>query len=309
MSLAGSGHFGQQGTGGHGILITHHIAGHVAIALFATSDKLLHALQLPDQGSDEFKTGQGVITGYAVVGTNFFYQVGGNNGLNHKLIRTKQAQALAGAQDIVGHHGYHLVAIHQLVVALWCADGNAHPVGIGVGGHEQVGLLLAGLLQAEGKRFGLFRIGVHHGGEVSVGLGLLGYHMHLLKTHLPQGIRHHGNAGTMYRRINQLHLSGCLQGILVERQVYNSLPVLFIHLRADGLNQVAVEVGHLYLAEAADTAHLMHHVLVVRGYKLGAIAPISLIAIVFFGVVRGGNHHPALALERAYGKRQLGGRA
>ena len=68
------------------------------------------------------------------------------------------------------------------------------------------------------------------------------------------------------------------------------------------LPDVLDELGACLEADILDLGHLVHlddRIAVVRGDHLGTIAPVSLIAVVLLGVVRGGDHHPTLAAQLA----------
>ena len=80
----------------------------------------------------------------------------------------------------------------------------------------------------------------------------------------------------------------------------NHVQINLIHFLADNLNQVLVavelDVGHRHLV------HLFDNGSIVRSEHLRTVIPISLVAVVFSGVVAGCNVDTALAAEVANGK-------
>ena len=86
----------------------------------------------------------------------------------------------------------------------------------------------------------------------------------------------------------------------VDRDGVNHVQINLIHFLADNLNQVLVavelDVGHRHLI------HLVYDGCIVRSEHLRTVIPISLVAVVFSGVVAGCNVDTALATEVANGK-------
>ena len=80
----------------------------------------------------------------------------------------------------------------------------------------------------------------------------------------------------------------------------NHVQINLIHFLADNLNQVLVavelDVVHSHLI------HLVYDGCIVRSEHLRTVIPISLVAVVFSGVVAGCNVDTALATEVANGK-------
>ena len=86
----------------------------------------------------------------------------------------------------------------------------------------------------------------------------------------------------------------------VDRDGVNHVQINLIHFLADNLNQVLVavelDVGHRHLV------HLFDNGSIVRSKHLRTVIPISLVAVVFSGIVAGGNVDTALATEVADGE-------
>ena len=55
------GYFGNHRAGGHGVLVAHEVADHVAVALLAAGDELFNTFEFFDFGSDEFEAGKHVV--------------------------------------------------------------------------------------------------------------------------------------------------------------------------------------------------------------------------------------------------------
>ena len=77
------------------------------------------------------------------------------------------------AADVIEQQDTHFVAREQKVV-LTILHGNAHAVGVGVGREQQIGMHALAKLDALLHRLANFGVGVRAGGEIAVGVTLLG---------------------------------------------------------------------------------------------------------------------------------------
>ena len=243
------------------------------------------------------------------MGGNLVGQRGGNQGFDGNRILRHGALLDSALADIIQQQNAHLVAGNQLIGAVRAADGNAHPVGIRVGGQHQVGTGLLGQLQTQAQSLKNLRVGIGAGGEIAVGILLLGDNGNVRNADVVKypGDRH--QAGAVQGRIHQLQPRGCAQAgtdragldgivqsfLAVLAHIGNEplgLPFLEGHPGGAGEN-----IGFLNLG-------VHHRGGIVR--HLAAIGAVGLVAVVFGRIVRGGNHDTGVGMVIAGGKGQSG---
>ena len=158
--------------GGQFLLVTAHFAG------------------------DPLETGERVDDLYAVALSDGVLQRGRDESLHEsgrlRAFLGNPAELLVLVDPVVGEQRTHLVAGQRLHLAGLVAHGDAHAIGIGIGGHHHVEFLRLGQRHAQRERLGVFRIGRFHRGETCVESRLRRHFLHL-HPRLPQ-CRHGGNA-------------------------------------------------------------------------------------------------------------------
>ncbi len=115
-------------------------------------------------------------------------------------------------------------------------------------------------------------------------------------------VRHDFHACAVDRGVDNLQVGLTFDYFRVKAEGVDCVEELAVHFLSDNLyvGGIALEldVGHV-----GDAVHMVDYVHVVRCDNLGAVAPISLISVVFLGVVRCCDVHAALAAELAYCER------
>ena len=127
------------------------------VALLEAEDEAVHftgSFQICDLVADPLEAGQHAAHLHAVVGGNGIGQRGGHDGLDGHGVLGHGALLDAACADVIQQQSAHLVAGHQLIAAIRALHGDAHAVGVGVGGQHQVGTGLGGQIQAQLQDFG-----------------------------------------------------------------------------------------------------------------------------------------------------------
>ena len=107
----------------------------------------------------------------------------------------------------------------------------------------------------------------------------------------------------MHRRIDDVKVFLTQDDILINHSLLDSLQVVPVHLTTDDLNQVVVRL-ELHVLDL-HLVHLLDDTYIVRSQHLCAVFPISLVAIIFAGVVRSCHVDTSLSVKLTDGKRDL----
>ena len=148
---------------------------------------------------------------HAVVLGNGVSKRGGHDGHDGHGILRHGALFDAARADVVQEQRAHLVAGHQLVAAVRAAHGNAHAVGVGVGGEHEIGTRLLGELKAVLEGLEDLGVGIGSGGEVAVGVLLLRHDGDVGDAHVAEDLGHGDKAGAVERGVDQLQAGGAGQ--------------------------------------------------------------------------------------------------
>ena len=234
-------------------------------------------------------------------------QRSGHDGLDCHGVLGHGALLDTACADVVQQQNAHLVAGHQLIAAVRALHGNAHAVGVGVGSQHQVCTGLGGQFQTQLQCLEDLGVGVGAGGEVAVGVLLLGHDGDIGDAHIVEHMGHGHKAGAVQRAVHQLqagslaqtraHLT-CLNGIV------QSLFAVIAHkadhavLHALGKGDVLCAGEHIGLLDLVvdDGGGVIGH--------LAAVGAVGLVAVVLGGVMRSGDHDARIALIVTGGKAQ-----
>ena len=152
------------------------VAREVSVALLETEDE---ALGLPgvcefgDDVADVLKAGQATAQLKAVFcSERIDHRARHDRGDGHFLGQVLTAFG-SHAADVIEQKHAHLVAREQQVV-LAVLHGNAHTVGVGVGCEQQIGMHALAKLDALLHCLADLGVGIRAGGEIAVGIALLG---------------------------------------------------------------------------------------------------------------------------------------
>ena len=200
----------------------------------------------------------------------------------------------------------HLVSGEQHVVTV-VRNGGAHAVGIGVGGHDEVGLDLLGELERQLERLAELGVGIGARGEVAVRLGLLGNHGHVLDADLLEDASHELHAGAVERRVDH--------GIVVRRleagngDLLDVLDETIENLLGRPLDQALLDALleiHDVDGERVDLGDVGRDLRRGLVGDLAAVVVVDLVAVVRRRVVGGREHDARGGAEVAHRKGQRG---
>ena len=226
-------------------------------------------------------------------------QRSGYDGLDGHRVFGHGALLDAACADVIQQQSAHLVAGYQLIAAIRALHGNAHAVGIGVGGQHQIGTSLGCQLQTQLQSLENFGVRVGAGGKVAVGVLLLGHDGDIGDAHIVQHVGDRHQTGTIQRAVHQLqagslaqaraHLTG-LNGIIqcLLAVVAHKADQALLH--ALGKGYVLCTGQHIRLLDLIvyDGSSIIGH--------LAAIRAVGLVAVVLGRVVRSRDHDTSIAL-------------
>ena len=113
--------------------------------------------------------------------------------------------------------------------------------------------------------------------------------------------------GSVNRSVDNLQVGMTLDHFRIKRQALDCCKELLVHSVADNLDKVFVTLEFDF-GNTLDTVYIVDDIHIVRSDNLCAVAPICLVAVILFGVVRRCDIHTALATELADSERQFGSR-
>ena len=204
-------------------------------------------------------------------------------------------------------HAADLVAVEQPRAILRHA-GDAHAVAVRIRADAQIRaqLFLHFQRQAEGVR--LLGVGHAHGGKAPIRQLLLGHDVHVLHADFLQNAAHRNVAGAVQRRVYDLQRRADLaRQFGVDGELPDGGDVGIVHLGADVFKQSGVQRGLLVHGQRFGVAGFGQQVgnaLYGLGGHLAAVRPVDLIAVIFAGVVAGGNDHARDAAQVPHRERE-----
>ena len=234
-------------------------------------------------------------------------QRGGHDGLAHDGILGHGALLDAARADVVQQQHANLVAGEQLIAAVLALDGDAHTVGIRVGGQHQVGAGGFRQFQTKAQRLENFGVGIRAGGEVAVRVLLLGNDGHIVNADVRQNVGDGHQTGAVQRAVHQLETGGLADagtdGAGLDGLV-QSVDAVIAHILYEAGGNTLLK-GH-DLGAGEDVGLLNLGVDDVSGLigHLAAIGAVRLVAVVLGGVVGRGDHDARVAVVVAGGKAQ-----
>ena len=302
------GDFGHERDSGYGVFVACEVFGQEAVALFAAADIPGLTFELADDGCNPLEAGVAVIHLHVVVGSDGSDGLGGDDGLDDVLVAQQTAHFAVAHHDVVEQNHYYLVAVDELIFTVLQAHNTTNAVGVGVGGEYYVGSGLLGFGDGHSHGRGHFGVRALDSGEVAGGNVLFGHMDDVGEAVVAQRSGYEFHTGAVDRRVHDFEVVVAFDYFRVERESLYGCEESLVHLLADDmyLGGVAVEFYFLYVLDAA---HVVDDVHIVGSDNLSAVGPVGLVAVVFFGIVAGGDVHAALASEMTDGERELGGGA
>ena len=297
-----SSHLADEHGADDGVLIADVGASQIAVALLKAEDEavdLTGSLEVGNLVTDPLEAGQHIAHLHAVMLCHSVCQRGGHDGLDCHGVLGHGALLDTACADVIQQQNAHLVAGHQLIAAVRALHGDTHAVGVGVGSQHQVCTGLGGQLQTQLQSLEDLGVGVGAGGEVAVGVLLLGHDGDISDAHIIEHMGHGHKAGAVQRAVHQLqtgslaqtraHLT-CFNGIV------QSLFAVIAHkadhavLHALGEGDVLCAGEHIGLLDLVvdDGGGVIGH--------LAAVRAVGLVAVVLGRVVGGGDHDTGVAV-------------
>ena len=226
-------------------------------------------------------------------------QRSGHDGLDCHRILGHGALFNAACADVVQQQRAHFVAGYQLIAAIRTLHGDAHTVRIGVGGQHQVCTGLGGQIQTQLQGLEDLGIGVGAGGEVAVGILLLGHNSDVGDAHIVQHVGDRHQTGTVQRAVHQLQAGSLAQArahLTSLNGVVQSLFAVVAHkadqalLHALSKGNVLCAGEHVGLLDLVvdDGSSIIGH--------LAAVRAVGLVAVVLGRVVGCRDHDAGVAL-------------
>ena len=233
----------------------------------------------------------------AVAVSNIFGKLGGNDGFYHNGIGGHGACCLAGRSDIINQQNADFVACEQNNI-ITAANRNAKSVSIGVGSDEDVALGIQHSLETQFDSSLYLGVGIAAGREVAVRLHLLLNENRLSSAYLIEDMANKNVAGAVERGVGYLEVAilenrsiaaaGEDRGIIISDSLF---AYIFYLALADSLIEIAGENAFEKVGSVNAIKNLGSSLI---GY-LAAVVIVCLVAVVFCGVVAGGNHNACIA--------------
>ena len=303
LGLEVGGHLAHQDSGVHRILVAHVGAGQVAVALLEAKDvafRVALLLQQADLFADELEAGQHVAQLHAVLLADRHGHLGGHDGLDsHRRLRLVFMRT-----NIIKEQHAHVVAgdQHDLVPH---ADARADAVAVRVGGQAHVRTGGDGLF--DGQLHGLANLGVRigAGGEIAVGLFLLGDDLHVDVAHTLHHLADGHIAGTVQRAVHQVQALGRRRNTQAFHHLIVALDGLVVDPGDHALCHQRVEVRQLVNEGLLGADVTVDAVRRLDG-DLAAIRTVDLVAVELGRVVAGRDHHARRGVQVTHGVGQHG---
>ena len=291
----------------------------IAVAFLVTEHKGIFSALLPffDFLADKLKAREYVEYLCAVTSRYLIRKTRRDDSFDYRAVFGKRPLFFVAHKDIVHQKRAYLVAVEKNKFALCVFNSNAHTVAVGVSAYYYIAAQFVCKRDTQLKRVGLFGIGHNNRGKLRIGIFLFLYDRYGY-AHLGKHSRNGNISRTVYRRIYDFdilaHLLYCLGR---ERKLGYLSIVLIVKTLANNRNMLAEFVSVLtrytvvifarYLfpvkTEVRGFVYIFYYLCRCLGRHLRAVLAVNLVAVVFLGIVAGGNHYARYAIELSYRKR------
>ena len=292
----------------HTVLVPDISAGEVTVALLEAEEiaSFLPGLfQQADLLADVFKARKDVSRFHAIVLRNALCQIYGNDGFyQHGILRHFAVLLLLGT-EIVQQQQTHLIAGEEHIVPLGVFHGDTYPVAVRIRSQQQIRVLFPGVPQAQLHGLPNFRVGIGAGGEPAVRLFLLLHHGDVGIAQFLQGPKHRLPACPVEGRIDDGHIVGGLVPVedrlglhVFHKGCVNSLR----NVQDPPIVPGGIEVHDPDILKNIQSFDFRKNFCRPLGGDLTAVGTVDLVAVVFAGIVRGGDHDPGAAPQLPHSK-------
>ena len=205
----------------------------------------------------------------------------------------------AARADVVEQQSAHLIAGDQLVGAVRALHGDTDAVCIGIGCQHKVCADFLGQIQALFKSSEDLGVGIRAGGEIAVGIFLLGNDGNIGNAHILQDAGDGDKSCAVERGIDELEACG-LAETRADLARLDRLIQSFLAVVADEFDEAffhALCKGNIF--GAGQDVGLLDCVIDHCGgivCHLAAVGAVGLEAVVLCGVVGGGDHNTRVAV-------------
>ena len=228
-------------------------------------------------------------------------ELGGDDRRHRDGVPGHRAVFGAAAADVVEEQRAHMVSGEQGVV-LPLLHRDADPVAVGVGGEHEVRARFARELEPLGERLFDLRVREGAGREVAVGVLLLGHDGHVPRADRGEHAAHRLVARAVEGGIDELEarfFADARIDLLGKDVVDKAVGDLLGDIGDDPGGERVLELHRLRAGEHVEAVDLFEDgVGGVLGH-LAAVAAVDLIAVIFGGVVGGGDHDARVAAKLA----------
>ena len=252
------------------------------LGVHAVAQRLLVAEGQALDPADPLEPGQGLGVRLPGGGRHLAEQRGGDD-------RRRVGALLAGGEQVRGEQRADLVP-PQHPPAVRAGDRGGAAVGVGVVRDHEVRALLLGEGHREVHRAGFLGVRERDGGEVGVGLLLLGHHARRGEPGGLEDLDDRGAPDAVQGRVDDVEVTGTVVGELRDR----------VEVAVDDvLGEDLPRVSPRHVGECAHRGDPLGDAGVGRRHDLAAVSQVDLVAVVLGRVVAGGHHHSRDAAELA----------
>ena len=286
------GHFRGHDGGGHRVLVPDGGAEGIADGLLKGEDDVLFpVLVMLHPLRQELEAGEGILHPGPVMLRHGPGHLRGDDALEGQGPGGQGPGLPLRQEEVVQEQDPRLVAGEEPVFPGGGLHHEAQAVGIRVGADDEVRVLPLRQDQGPLEPHLEFRVGVRAGGEIPVGGHLLPNAAELLQPQPPQGLRHQGRPGPVEGRVDHLQVR-LRHGLGPDALLEDGGQKRLVRLPADQFDAPVRQLRHGQGGQHVDLLHGRRHLGSVLRGQLGSVGPIDLVAVVFLGVVAGGDVDP-----------------
>jgi hypothetical protein len=297
-------HFGHQHAGQRTVLVAGVLAHQIAVGFLQSQDESIRA-DVVHRPADPLESHQQIADRADAIRIP--------DAADHLRSHQRLDQIMIGGQA-AGMFQHEIDQESAQLIARECGPrsiggqrqggGTTHPVGVGVGGQDQISPNLLGSVDDRFEDLGVLGIRdvTGHVRELAVGLAMQLEDLDVRKPVRPQNRTHRRRADAMQRRVDDFQVPGT-RAALRDHGLDKRCVALFgaEHNAAVGNSRLKIDSPDLL-----DVHHTVDHRLVMGRQDLAASRPVDFDSIVAGRIVTGRHHDAARALLVPHEERQFG---